>query len=133
MTEPEPDAFDVKDIEQDEENDDCGKAADDRRTRRISWVASCLVGTLVAAAVAGGLAGLWQPKSQITAFLISFFLLAPLLSIVGRWLFLTHPDQIAKRLQEEERSRGIVDDDDGGYIQDEEEHQDEDRESIHPG
>ena len=133
MTEPEPDAFDVEDIEQDEENDDAGKAADDRRKHRISWVASCLVGTFVAAAVAGGLAGLWRPKSQLTAFLISFFLLAPLLSIVGRWFFLTHPDQIAKRLQEEERSRGIVDDDDEGCIENEEEHQDEDPERIHPG
>ena len=133
MAEPEPDTFDVGDIEQDEENDDAGKAADERRNRRISWVASCLVGTFVAAAVAGGLTGLWPLKWHTTAFLISFFLLAPLLSIVGRWLFLTHPDQIAKRLQEEERSRGIVDDDDGGYIEDEEEPQDEDQESIHPG
>jgi hypothetical protein len=132
MAEPEPDAFDDEGIEQDVENDDCGKAADDRRNRRISWVASCLVGIFVAAAVAGGLTGLWRPKSQTTAFLISFFLLAPLLSILGRWFFLTHPDQIAKRLQEEDRGRGIVDDD-GDYIEDEEEHQDEDRESIHPG
>lgn len=131
MNQPEPDAFDVEDIEQDEENDDAGKAADDRRNRRISWVASCLVGTFVAAAVAGTLSGLW-PKSQLTAFRISFFLLAPLLSIVGRWFFIIHPDQIAKKLQEEDRSRGIVYDD-MGYIEDEEEHQDEDPERIHPG
>jgi hypothetical protein len=136
MNEPEPDTFDVEDIEQDDENDDAGKAADERRNRRISWVASCLVGIFVAAAVAGPLSGLW-PKSQLTAFLLSFFLLAPLLSIVGRWLFIIHPDQIAKKLQEEDRSRGIVSDDaaqiDAAYIEDEEEHQDEDPEPIHPG
>ena len=132
MNEPERHTFDVEDIEQDEENDDAGKAADELRKRRITWVASCLVGIFVAAAVAGPLSGLW-PKSQLTAFLISFSLLAPLLSIVGRWFFIIHPDQIAKKLQAEDRSRGIVSDDvahiDAAYIEDEEEeHQDEDPE-----
>ena len=132
MNEPERHTFDVEDIEQDEENDDAGKAADDRRNRLISWVACSLFGTFVAAGIAGPLSGLW-PKSQLTAFLNLFFLLVPLLSIAGRWFFIIHPDQIAKKLQAEDRSRGIVSDDvahiDAAYIEDEEEeHQDEDPE-----
>jgi len=131
MNEPEPDTFDVEDIEQDEENDDAGKAADERRNRRISWAACCLFGTFIAAGIAGPLSGLW-PKSQLTAFLVSFFLLAPLLSIVGRWFFIIHPDQIAKKLHAEDRNQGILADD-ADYTVDEEEHQDEDPERIHPG
>ena len=131
MNEPERHTFDVEDIEQDEENDDAGKAADELRKRRITWVASCLVGIFVAAAVAGPLSGLW-PKSQLTAFLNLFFLLVPLLSIAGRWFFIIHPDQIAKKLQEEDRSRGIVYNEASPFA-DQEEHQDEEPERIHPG
>jgi hypothetical protein len=107
MTEPEPDAFDVGDIEQDEENDDAGKAADERRNRRISWVACCLFGTFAAAA--GLLSGLW-PKLQLTAFLILFAVLVPVLSVACHWVFITHPLQISEKLAAEDRSRRPVDD-----------------------
>jgi hypothetical protein len=119
-----PDPF--EDVEQDEENESISEATEERR-RRLWWVVSCLCGTLLAAAAAGLMVDLWPRSSQPMAFVWSFTLLAPVLSVAGHWIFAVHPDQISEKLKAEYPSL------EGEDLEDEDEDADPEDESPDTG
>ena len=79
------------------------KIPESPRASRMALVASCLMGTLLGAAIAGVLVNN-QPRSQETrAFFIFFLVLAPLFSCVWHWLFYLHGQKVAQKMKEQEQ------------------------------
>jgi hypothetical protein len=72
-------------------------------TRRIVLLASCVVGAVFAATISGLIVDHVPAAWQLRTFLILFVVLAPGLSIAGHWFFITRPDRIISKLEEEEK------------------------------
>jgi hypothetical protein len=88
-----------------------------RRTPKIQIVVSCICGIVFATAIAGLLIDHWPkdhwPKAvQLSRFIALIALLAPTIAIIGHWVFVTHPNQIAEKLAKEKEARNpaIADD-----------------------
>jgi hypothetical protein len=79
-----------------------------RRTPKIQIVASCIYGIVFATAISGLLIDRWPKAVQLSRFLTLMAVLAPTIAIVGHWIFVTHPNQIAKRLAREKQERNPV-------------------------
>jgi hypothetical protein len=74
------------------------------RSRWMAPVVSCLMGTLLGAAIAGVLVNN-QPRSQeARAFFIFFLVLAPLFSGIWHWLFFLRGEQVAQKMEEQEQA-----------------------------
>ena len=101
MDERAPDEFEVRFIEEDEEDESVSEATERRWRRRLLWMVSILWGTLIAAAAAGLMVVLWPRPTQPTAFLLSFVVLAAALSVAGHGIFVVHPHQISEKLKAE--------------------------------
>jgi hypothetical protein len=72
--------------------------------RALNWMApvsSCLMGTFLAAVIAGLLINRVSPATQLRMFFIYLLVLAPLFSYGWHWLFHLRPDRLAKKLQDE--------------------------------
>ena len=70
------------------------------RPRWLARISSCLMGTFLAAAIAGPLVDSVPASQQARMFLIYFLVLAPLLSFVWHWFFFLHPQRLAKKMQD---------------------------------
>jgi len=71
------------------------------RSRWMARISSCLMGTLLGAAIAGPLVDSVPASRQARMFLIYFLVLAPLLSFVWHWFFFLHPQRLDQKLKEE--------------------------------
>jgi hypothetical protein len=72
-----------------------------------SWMApvvSCLFGTLLGAAMAGGLVGDLPRPRQITMFFVFFLVLALLLSCAGYLFFFLRAESVTKKMKDEQES-----------------------------
>ena len=76
-----------------------------RRTPKIQIVYSCICGIVFATAIAGLLIDQWPKAVQLSRFLTLIAVLAPTIAVVGHWVFLTHPNQIAEKLAKEKEAR----------------------------
>lgn len=75
------------------------KILESPRANRMALVASCLMGALLGAAIAGVLVNN-QPEAQHTrAFFIFFLVLAPLFSCLWHWLFYLRGQQVAQKMK----------------------------------
>ncbi|SRR6266571_4492213 len=79
------------------------------RASRMALLASCLVGTLLGAGIAGVLVD-DQPKAQqVRAFFIFFLVLAPLFSCIWHWLFYLRGEQVAQKMKKQEQEASPAD------------------------
>jgi len=79
------------------------KIPESPRVARMAVAASCLMGTLLGAAIAGVLVNNQPKPQQVRAFFIFFLVLAPLLACVWHWLFYLRGQQVAQKMKEEEQ------------------------------
>lgn len=75
------------------------KIPESPRANRMALVASCLMGTLLGAAIAGVLINNQPEAQQTRAFFIFFLVLAPLFSCLWHWLFYLRGQQVAQKLE----------------------------------
>ncbi|HEY5029860.1 MAG TPA: hypothetical protein VIK39_15740 [Candidatus Angelobacter sp.] len=80
------------------------KLPDHTRASWMSPVVSCLFGTLLGAAIAGGLVGDLPQVRQVRMFFVFLLVLAPLLSCVGYWFFVLRLEIVAKKMQDEQEN-----------------------------
>jgi hypothetical protein len=73
------------------------------RASRMSLVASCMMGTLLGAAIAGVLVNNQLRSHETRAFFIFFLVLAPLFSCIWHWLFYLRGQQVAQKMREQEQ------------------------------
>ena len=70
-----------------------------------SWMApvmSCLVGTLLGAAIAGLNVNDLPRSQQVRTFVIFFLFFAPAFSLAEYWLFYLHPKQLMAKMREQQ-------------------------------
>jgi hypothetical protein len=72
------------------------------RSRWMAPVVSCLLGTLLGAAIAGLLVNDQPKPQQARAFFIFFLVFALLFSCLWHWLFYVRPKNLAKKMKEQE-------------------------------
>jgi hypothetical protein len=73
------------------------------RASRMALVASCLMGTLLGAGIAGVLVNN-QPRSQEARAFFTFFLVfAPLFSCIWHWLFYLRGQRVAQKMKQQEQ------------------------------
>jgi len=90
------------------DDEEAAKTPDLKRPRWLAWIISCICGIVFATAIAGLLIDRWPKAMQLSRFLILIALLAPTMAIIGHWVFVTHPNQIAEKLAKEEKERNPV-------------------------
>jgi hypothetical protein len=95
------------------DNEEAAKIPDLKRPHWLARVISCICGIVFATAIAGLLIDRWPKAVQLSRFLTLIAVLAPTIAIVGHWVFVTHPNQIAEKLAREEQERNPVMADDG--------------------
>ncbi|HET8892020.1 MAG TPA: hypothetical protein VFQ41_24190 [Candidatus Angelobacter sp.] len=75
------------------------------RASRMALVASCLMGTLLGAAIAGVLVNNQPGSQEARAFFIFFLVLAPLFSFIWHWLFYLRGERVGQKMKEQEQEQ----------------------------
>ena len=87
------------------DDEEAEKIPDLKRPRWLAWIVSCISGIAFATAIAGVLIDRWPKAVQLSRFLTLIAVLAPTIAIIGHWVFVTHPNQIAEKLAKEKAAR----------------------------
>jgi hypothetical protein len=85
------------------------KIPESSRARRMALVASCLMGTLLGAAIAGVLVNNRPRSQEVRAFFIFFLVLAPLFSCVWHWLFYLRGERVAQKMKAQKQEANPAD------------------------
>jgi hypothetical protein len=85
-----------------------GKIPESPRPSRMALVISCLMGTLLGAAIAGLLVDDQPKPQQARAFFIFFLVLALLFSCSWHWLFYLRGKQVAQKMKEQEQTANLA-------------------------
>ena len=85
---------------------DFEEAPKEAKLRRwLPRMGSCVYGSVIALGLAGLMVNPWPPSSQVVMFFVLFFGLALLFSFVAHWVIYLRPNQLMKKLKDEEEKR----------------------------